>query len=509
MKILKEALTLFKSKKKMPIAIIGLRRIGKTELIQKFREKKEGILMPYLNLQGSTSSPETFTQDFYLSLLEEIAAYKKVSFAPIGSKREKIISLSSILGEDIYRVSMEFLNTLESRDYHEMLKIAFRIPEKIAESMSTRSIFFLDEFQDLEELNNYRFGDVFKVMRSVVEKQRNVMYVISGSVISFMEHLIRDSRKPFFNQFRMLGLSYFTKEDSLVLIKGLMEDYSIGGDSMLILFKYTLGHPFYITAVCERIVMESNGKIDENLVRYSLIKETLDKNGKINILFGYIFEESLKKAKRRGYLQNILTILAEDEGLTLTQISEILGKPTGQVSNYMKSLLRTDLVFEQEKRYFYRDPLFRFWVAKTQLGKDMEIERGRRYVDDYLKELKEKYLRASSELGKAKEFEFKAKLEERLKIKLKNYRKGNIEFDLIGKKNEIPYIFEIKYRNKPATYKDLKNFLEKVKNSEFSSKPKKHFFISKSFTEKALKFASKNDISLLDEKLKCPKSKIP
>jgi len=446
LKILGEALTLFKSKKKMPMAIIGLRRIGKTELIQKFREKRRGILMPYLNLQGSTSSPETFTQDFYLSLLEEIAAYKKISFVPIGSKREKIISLSSILGEDNYRRSIDLLNTIESKDYNEMLKTAFRIPETLAEDTGTGIIFFLDEFQDLEELNNYQFGDVFKVMRSVVEKQRNVMYITSGSIISFMERLIRDSREPFFNQFRMLRLSYFTKEDSLILIKGLMKDYPISEDSMLLLFRYTLGHPFYITAACERIVIESNGKIDENLVRYSIMNETLDKNGKINILFGYIFEESLKKAKRRGYLQNILMILAEDEGLNLTRISEILRKPTGQVSNYMKSLLRTDIVFEQGKRYFYRDPLFRFWVAKTQLGKDLEIKRGAKYVDDYLDELKEKYLRASSELGKAKEYEFKAKLEDRFKIKLKNYQSkdGQIEFDLVGRKDNLWYIFEIK-----------------------------------------------------------------
>ncbi|MBL7148354.1 MAG: restriction endonuclease, partial [Nanoarchaeota archaeon] len=80
-------------------------------------------------------------------------------------------------------------------------------------------------------------------------------------------------------------------------------------------------------------------------------------------------------------------------------------------------------------------------------------------------------------------------------IKLENYNKDNIEFDLVGKKQGIYYIFEIKHKNKPTGYQDIKKFLEKVGNSEFKDKKRKLFFISKSdYTKEAEKLIEKNKI---------------
>lgn len=491
-----------KTNKKIPLAIIGLRRIGKTELILKFiqKSKQENILMPYLNLQGSVSSPQAFAQDLYIALLQEIAKDKKISFVPLGEKKEQIIHLSTLLGENIHHISLRFLNTLDGKDYSTMIQSAFKLPEILGNIYKKKIIFFLDEFQELEELNNYRFGDVFKIMRATVEKQPKVMYIISGSVISFMENLIQGPRKPFFNQFTELRLSYFTKEDSIVLIKKLLKRFSYPEEVLFHLFKYTSGHPFYITPICERLILESsNHHLNIPLTKYVIIKETLDKGGKINILFHYIFEESLKKAKRKGNLKSILLILAEKEGLNLTAISEKLKKPAGQVNNYIKSLLKTDLVFVKEKKYYFRDYLFRFWLAKTQLGKDIEIEKKTRFIEDLLNELREKYLRASTELGRIKEQEYKRKLEEKHGLKLEQYisSDGQIEFDILGKKEDIWYIFEIKYRNKPANYQNLKKFYSKVQKSEFKSKEKILFFISPTgFTDQAVKFAKEKGIQL-------------
>src|SRR4030067_3590529 len=128
---LRRAAEMFRNGNPVPIAIIGLRRIGKTELIQKFREERMDILMPYLNIQGSVSSPEIFVQDFYISILDEVAVSRNLSIQKGGSKREVIISLSSALGDDFRRHSISFIQTIESRDYNEMLKAAFRAPEEI------------------------------------------------------------------------------------------------------------------------------------------------------------------------------------------------------------------------------------------------------------------------------------------------------------------------------------------------------------------------------------------
>jgi len=496
---LKRASEMFRLGNPLPIAVIGLRRIGKTELIHKFKEGRNDLLMPYLNVEGSVSSPEIFAQDFYIALLEEVAVYRNISIQKAGSKREVIISISSTLGEDYRRHSISILQTIESRDYNEMLKAAFRAPDEIAQIAKKKIIFFIDEFQDIEELNNFRFGDIFKIMRSVCEKQKNSMYIISGSVISFMEKLLSNPREPFFNQFRQLSLSYFTKEDSILMTRKLLTGIEIGDSEALLIFRYTLGHPFYITALCERIFLEIKEVADEALINYAVAKETIDKNGKINLLFKYIFEESLKKANRRGHLRTILLIIADKEGLTLTNISESIKKPTGQVSNYLKSLLRTDIVFEEGKKYYFRDPLFRFWIAKTQLGKDIVIERDKMSLEDYVSDLKEKYLRVSTELGRAKESEAAYILEKRFGMPLTRYLKGNIEFDLVGKRDGITHIFEIKWRTKPAGYSDINKFIDKVRASEYANDDAKLFILSRTgLTEKAEKLALKNKIQVLE-----------
>jgi hypothetical protein len=340
-------------------------------------------------------------------------------------------------------------------------------------------------------------------MRSICEKQRNSTYLVSGSVISFMEKLLTSPNEPFFNQFRQMSLSCFTKEDSFEMIKKMLKGIKIDEKDALLIFKYTLGHPFYITALCERIFLETDGDANEVLVNYAAVRETVDKNGKINLLFKYIFEESLKKAKRKGHLRTILLNIADQEGLTLTRIAESIKKPTGQVSNYMKSLLRTDIIFEHDKKYYFRDPLFRFWIAKTQLGKDIVLERDTMPIDNYISDMKEKYLRASTELGRAVETEAAFYLEKKFDIALGRYLKGDIEFDLVGIKDDRPYIFEVKWKTKAVGYSDIKKFLDKVSRSEFAGRDPELFILSRSgLTEQAQNFAVKNKINVLNPSLR-------
>jgi len=60
-------------------------------------------------------------------------------------------------------------------------------------------------------------------------------------------------------------------------------------------------------------------------------------------------------------------------------------------------------------------------------------------------------------------------MEEKFGLTLDNYNKGGIEFDLVGEKEGTVYIFEIKWRNRSASYKDVKKLMETVELSEFAS----------------------------------------
>jgi hypothetical protein len=76
----------------------------------------------------------------------------------------------------------------------------------------------------------------------------------------------------------------------------------------------------------------------------------------------YSYELRLHRARGYGALKAILDILAEDEGLTLTEISQRLQRTPGSTKDYLSWLEDVDLVTARQKRYSFSDPLIRVWV---------------------------------------------------------------------------------------------------------------------------------------------------
>jgi DNA-binding MarR family transcriptional regulator len=70
----------------------------------------------------------------------------------------------------------------------------------------------------------------------------------------------------------------------------------------------------------------------------------------------------LHRARWYGALKAILDILAEQEPLTLTEISHRLHRTPGSTKDYLSWLEDVDLVVSRQKRYSFTDPLLRLWV---------------------------------------------------------------------------------------------------------------------------------------------------
>lgn len=75
----------------------------------------------------------------------------------------------------------------------------------------------------------------------------------------------------------------------------------------------------------------------------------------------FCYELRLHRARGYGALKAILEILAEREPLTLTEISQRLGRTPGSTKDYLSWLEDVDLVSVAQKRYRFRDPLLRVW----------------------------------------------------------------------------------------------------------------------------------------------------
>jgi hypothetical protein len=76
----------------------------------------------------------------------------------------------------------------------------------------------------------------------------------------------------------------------------------------------------------------------------------------------YCYELRLQRARGYGALKAILEILAEEEPLTLTEISQRLHRTPGSTKDYLSWLEDVDLIGAQHKRYSFTDPVLRLWV---------------------------------------------------------------------------------------------------------------------------------------------------
>ena len=76
----------------------------------------------------------------------------------------------------------------------------------------------------------------------------------------------------------------------------------------------------------------------------------------------FCYELRLHRARGYGALKAILDILADEESLTLTEISHRLRRTPGSTKDYLSWLEDVDLVVSRQKRYSFTDPLLRLWV---------------------------------------------------------------------------------------------------------------------------------------------------
>jgi hypothetical protein len=77
----------------------------------------------------------------------------------------------------------------------------------------------------------------------------------------------------------------------------------------------------------------------------------------------FSYEFRLHRARGYGALKAVLGILAEEEPLTLTEISLRLQRTPGSTRDYLGWLEDVDLVLAHRKRFSVADPILRLWIG--------------------------------------------------------------------------------------------------------------------------------------------------
>lgn len=122
------------------------------------------------------------------------------------------------------------------------------------------------------------------------------------------------------------------------------------------------GRPAYVRALADELTLmrEHGGSPAGDPI--SALAALLGPEGRLSKQCSFCYELRLHRARGYGALKAILDILAEEEELTLTEVSQRLQRTPGSTKDYLSWLEDVDLVTSRQKRYSFTDPLLRVWV---------------------------------------------------------------------------------------------------------------------------------------------------
>jgi AAA+ ATPase superfamily predicted ATPase len=505
------------------VALFGLRRIGKTLLAQEqvVHLLDKGDVAPvYLDMEGICSAPEPFAQRYvgltcYWVLAEgegPVEAYLTADRL-LETQAAEIPLVARTVGALVRELGRR------KPDYTLLLKLAFDFPEQLAQAVDRPIMCFLDEFPELASLGNFPgVGDPLKHFRASLQQQSRVAYVITGSAVTAMERLVRDHESPLFLQFRALELQPFTQEDTQRLVERMFGPLPPPAQSAV--YTYTFGHPFYVTALVERLrdLAPAPEGIEVEQVEHAFLLETLSRQGQIYGYCRYLYDISLQKARGYGLLKALLQILAEEEGLALSELASRLRRQASATREYLRWLMEVDLVIEEEKRYYYRDPVLRFWVAYTSQGVEVDAFPRREDLEGLVSDLSERFQRVSSQLGQAKESEVRELLRklagqtaetsavdgelfgQEAPVRIPDFARverylspdGQVELDALAEADTARWVVEVKWRMRRVGKGELERLVEHAEQFEARA-----WCVSQAgFTPEAVGFAAEHDVLL-------------
>ena len=225
------------------------------------------------------------------------------------------------------------------------------------------AVFLLDEFLELRTFES--FPGLRRVLHELMDglASGGNRFVLSSRYTARALRLLRDRSA----RFEVIHMPAFSVEDAQdVLGPSLMAGATADAvDQEFVartIHALTDGRPSYVRALTDELAAtrEHGGPGGSDAI--SALVALMAPSGRIANQCNFSYELRLHRARGYGALKAILDILAEDEGLTLTEISQRLERTPGSTKDYLSWLEDVDLVVARQKRYSYVDPLLRVWV---------------------------------------------------------------------------------------------------------------------------------------------------
>lgn len=443
------------------LAILGLRRTGKTFLIRHFLDEtiaKADVCVQYVDVSKIANSPRDFAKNYVRSAL---AAW---------TQRESDDLLELALETENRRV-IERVSQFQSRivvdgSNADIVRFAFDIHALLSDR---KFVVTLDEFQEILALE--RFPDIANVdalLRASLQSLDHVLFILCGSYPTLLGNWLRSPDRFLFGHFSVVSVGEFCKADTYALADAIADDLTRRDRSDI--YRYSCGNPYLATILARQ--KQLSGQAVADIFKGEVFRST----GSLYSYFEYLFHDSLSKVPGGGIMREVAKQLAlAGTALTAPEVARRINKSTEEVHTALRGLAEIDLIYEHERQYHFRSLPFRFFLAYRYMGLEQYEYAKSHYYEQKLRELNERFCRVSEELGHSKEFELLHQIREHQGQSLwgtriphfKQLQKGvecqGGEVDVLGatRRGKL-WAFELKWTQKRVGEKEIERFLSKL-----------------------------------------------
>jgi len=344
------------------ILVTGIRGVGKTVLLNKIKQfMDENYLVVYMDFsvsqtyQKNKMSLKGLYDFFYQKIIEE-AQLKGID--TLKNHIDKFFKTNNFKLKDVvvasaFDISIPIPVIVTERDLEKYKDFVFNLPQEMYEHNKARIdgvIIIIDEFQVIKELGNYLESFLWN-FRAYVTEQRNVAYVLSGSM-GLQDNLISEiagQNGAFGGRMLTININPFSKTTTQNYLKERAPELKFTQEGFERFYKCTSGIPYYINIFARQLPV--NQELDENNVI-----DAFDNN------ISFIASHLINEWNRLTTKEKDIIISLVDSPLKRIELARKLNVKSGSLSDKLNKLQNLDLIRFAGGEYEISEKLLKRWL---------------------------------------------------------------------------------------------------------------------------------------------------
>lgn len=340
------------------IALYAPRRYGKSSLIAKVLNnlEKEGYVCVHFDFM-SVYSQKTFIENYSRKILK---SQKKSDVKTVISKFTTFVkSIKPAVSFDQSGNPEFSLAFMENTDKEESLIEVINLPEALAGEHNKYIIAF-DEFQEITKLNGENFE---KLLRSQIQKHKNVSYVFFGSKTHMLKDMFNNKNRAFYNSADIMHLNKMATEESIEFLQKAFKSSNIllSSEMALYIIQQVDNIPYYIQFLAHQIweyaMINSISRIDNVMVDNSL-QDILE------LKKDYYWELTSNQSIHRKKLLFALSRDAKELYSEKTSKKYELGAASSTQKS-LEVLLNQGIIEKSQDHYEFADPMYKKFIKNN------------------------------------------------------------------------------------------------------------------------------------------------